>query len=118
MTRPSNLVSGGKLPAGTANLIIGGTESALTATGSTVTDALQLSADVNKFTTVAASTGCKLPACEKGAMIVVENKGAQTLTVYPSGADTVDGTTSASIATSRAAIFFGTGTDWSFVYGS
>jgi hypothetical protein len=31
---------------------------------------------------------------------------------------TVDSTTTASIATSRAAVFYGTGVDWIFVYGA
>lgn len=120
MTRPSNLVSGGKMPAATANMIIGGEGIGLTATGSSQSDALQLTADVNTISTTAASTGVKLPPCEKGAMIVVNNMGAQTLTVYPfeTSGVTVDSTTSAAIATSRAAVFFGTGVNWAFVYGA
>jgi hypothetical protein len=120
MTRPTNLISGGHMPAGTAKLIVGEPAIGLTATGSTQSDALQLSADVNTVSTTAASTGVKLPRCEKGALIVVNNQGAQTLTVYPyeTAGVTVDSTTTASIATSRAALFYGTGVDWIFVYGA
>ena len=120
MTIPSNLVSGGKLPAATANQIIGPTAIGLVATGSTQADALQLTADVNTITTSSASTGVRLPKCEKSAMIVVNNQSGQTLKVYPfeTSGVTVDSTTSADIATSRAAIFFGTGVDWAFVYGA
>ena len=120
MTIPSNLVSGGKLPAGTANQIIGASAIGLTATGSAQSDALQLTADVNTVSTTASSTGVKLPKCEKGAMVVVNNMGAETLAVYPyeTSGVTVDSTTSAAIATSRAAIFFCTGVNWAFVYGA
>lgn len=120
MTRPSNLVSGGKLPADTANMVIGYPAIGLTAAGTTQADALQLTADVNTVSTTASGTGVKLPPCEKGAMVVVNNMGAQTLAVYPfeTSGVTVDSTTSASIATSRAAIFFGTGVNWAFVYGA
>lgn len=120
MTQPRNLVSGGKLPAGTANQIIGPTAIGLVAVGTTQADALQLTADVNTITTSSASTGVKLPACEKSSMIVVNNQSGQTLKVYPYEASgvTVDSTTSADVATSRTAIFFGTGVDWAFVYGA
>lgn len=120
MTIPSNLVSGGKLPAATANQIIGGSAIGLTATGNSQATALQLTADVNTVSTTASGTGVKLPKCEKGAMVVVNNMGAQTLKVYPyeTSGVTVDSTTSADIATSRAAIFFGTGANWVFVYGA
>ena len=118
--RPSLVVSGGKLPAATVNAIAGPTAIGLVATGSAQTDALQLSADINTITTSSASTGVRLPACEKGAMIVVNNQSGQTLAVYPfeTSGVTVDSTTSASVANSRAAIFFGTGVDWLFVYGA
>jgi len=100
--------------------VIGTPAIGLTATGSGQTDALQLSGGVNTVSTTASSTGVKLPPCEAGAMVVVNNQGAQTLTVYPNETSgvTVDSTTSASIATSRAAVFFGTGVDWAFVYGA
>lgn len=118
MTFPSRLVSGAKMPPLQANEVIGNTATGLTAAGSSSTDALQLSASVNTVATTGASTGVKLPACEAGAMVVVNNMGASTLTVYPATGNTVDGTTSAAIATSRAAVFFGTGTDWAFCYGA
>jgi hypothetical protein len=100
--------------------VIGTSAIGLTATGSAQTDALQLSGGVNTLATTGASTGVKLPPCEAGAMCVVNNMGASTLTVYPfeTAGVTVDGTTSAAIATSRGAIFFGTGLDWAFVYGA
>lgn len=117
MSFPSRLM-GAHLPALAAKEVIGDAATGLTAAGSTVADALQLSASINTIGTTAASTGVKLPPCEAGAMVLVNNQGAETLTVYPFGTNTVDSTTSAAIATSRAAVFFGTGTDWAFVYGA
>lgn len=117
MTIPSNLVSGGKMPAAQANLIIGPTAIGLVATGSAQASALQLTADVNAVTTSSASTGVRLPACEKGAMVVVENKAGQALNVYPfeTTGVTVNGTTSVSQTSAKAAIFFGTGVNWVYV---
>lgn len=120
MTQPSNLTAGGKLPAVTANMIIGPTATALVATGSTQATALQLTADINHITTSAGSTGVKLPQCQKGSMIVVDNQSGQTIAVYPfeTSGVTVDSTTSASLGNSTAAIFFGTGVNWIWVDGA
>jgi hypothetical protein len=119
MTTPSKLM-GAHMPALQAQEIIGQPAIGLTSTGTAQTDALQLSGGVNTISTTASSTGVKLPRCERGAMVVVNNMGAQTLAVYPfeTAGVTVDSTTSASIATSRCAIFFGTGVDWAFCYGA
>ncbi len=117
MTFPSRLM-GAHFASLQATEVIGNSATGLTATGSTVADALQLSASVNAVATTASGTGVKLPPCEAGAMCVVNNAGAQTLTVYPNGTNTVDGTTTAAIATSRGAVFFGTGTNWLFIYGA
>lgn len=120
MTIPSNLVSGGKMPPATAAMIIGPTAIGLVATGSTQADALQLTADINTITTSSASTGSKLPKCEKSAMVVVNNRSGQTQIVYPfeTSGVTVNSTTSASIGNGKSAIFFGTGVDWVFTLGA
>jgi hypothetical protein len=55
----------------------------LTATGSTQATALALPADINQFTTVAASTGTILPAMNPGDSVNIYNKGANALSVYP-----------------------------------
>jgi len=64
---------------------------ALTATGTTRADALQLAKQINNVTTVAAGTGVILPAGAVGDIIIVENAGANIAKVYASGADTIDG---------------------------
>lgn len=81
----------------------------LTATGTTITDALQLVGTINVLTTVAASTGAKLPSTvDVGGEVKVENRGAETLTLYPpTSAGTLNGETAGaglSVATVEMAI--------------
>jgi hypothetical protein len=68
---------------------------ALTATGSTITDALLLTGSVNNVATAAAGTGVKLnPNTPIGATVVVRNGGANDLKLYPTGAlDIINGGT-------------------------
>lgn len=57
----------------------------LTATGSTISDALALTAQVNSVTTVPSGTGVILPAASTGIIsIKIYNRGANTLNIYPS----------------------------------
>lgn len=75
----------------TANFVVGDCASGLTATGSSQTDALQLSSDVNEVTTTAASTGVKLPAnLSTGDSILIYNIGANTLSVYPPTGESIN----------------------------
>jgi len=60
----------------------------LTATGSNQATALQLSAQCNTFSTVAASTGAQLPVAN--AQISVVNYGANALSLYPASGDQID----------------------------
>ena len=56
----------------------------LTAAGTTITDALQLNAAINFVDTAAASSGVKLPPnAAVGSVVVVINRGANALNVYP-----------------------------------
>jgi hypothetical protein len=73
------------LPKLVADLLGGGETFAtgLTAAGSTQTDALALTADVNLITTAAASTGARLPNYDVGDDILVTNAGASAMNVYP-----------------------------------
>lgn len=75
------------------NLVSVGTD--LTAAGTTITDALQLSKEINNVTTTAASTGVKLPTGVIGMRIRVFNSGANTLAVYASNSETINGTAGA-----------------------
>jgi hypothetical protein len=60
---------------------------AITAAGTTLADATKLSARFNKVTTAAASSGVSLPAgSAAGELVVVQNSGANALSVYPATA--------------------------------
>lgn len=60
---------------------------AITAAGSTLGTATVLTAKFNKVTTAAASTGVSLPAgVAAGEMVIVQNSGANALSVYPATA--------------------------------
>lgn len=108
MARKKQVMGTGNSPA-SANMIVGSVASGLTATGSTQADALALSADINEVTTVAASTGVILPAnCDVGDQIFVYSIGAQTLTVYAPGTETINAIAAASgfsVATAKTATF-------------
>lgn len=119
MTFPSRLVAGAKMPYQQANEIIGNT--ALTVAGTTGTSSLtsaQLSASLNLITSNATNGQVTLPACETGAMCVVVNRGANAVTVYGRGTNTVNNLVSMSLTISGIAIFFGTGTDWLYITAS
>jgi len=61
----------------------------LTATGTVLADALQLTALNNILTTVAASTGVKLPVMGTdalGAPVYIKNAGANTVNIFPESA--------------------------------
>lgn len=59
------------------------TSGTLTATGSTIADALALTNFVNLVGTVAVSTGVKLPDAPIGSIVFVQNNGANALNLYP-----------------------------------
>lgn len=99
---------GGGLSAGTAKAINGSVAPALTATGTNQATALELNAAFNLLTTVAASTGVKLPSCEVGDTVEVYNAGANTLTIYPdssSNINSLSANTGISLATATAIKF-------------
>lgn len=65
--------------------------SALTATGTTRADALQLAKEVNRLTTVASGTGVILPVGVVGMRIRIYQSGANPVKVYASASETIDG---------------------------
>ncbi len=75
------------------------TGATLTAAGSSISDALQLTAVYNCVTTAAASTGVKLWAATVGTTLVVKNQGLNTIVVYPPDASGVidDGSAGAGV---------------------
>jgi len=118
MTIPSRVMGSGNSPLSTQN-ICGMATTALTATGTTATDALQLTTSYNVVATTASGTGVKLLATENGATMVVANDGASTLTVYPQTGSTIDGAASVTIATTKRRYFVGTSaTTWVSLLGA
>ena len=115
MTKPTALMGLG-MPGSLAVEICGTVSNGLTATGTLQTDALQLPATINVFTTVAASTGARLSPVEVGASVTVANLGANALLLYPSTGQTINGgaaNASVSVAVGKTAQVTGiTGTGW------
>ena len=112
MAFPSRVQGSGQ-SGGSAQAICGDVSAAVTATGSSATDAVSVSAVVTRVSSAAAGTGVKLPTPEAGAMMVVRNDGANTVTVYPPTGSTINGGASNTIAAGKADLYFGTGaTTW------
>ena len=84
-------VMGGGLSAQTAQALAGTINTSVSAAGSSQSDATELSASINSVTTVAASAGVKLPACEIGDDVWVYNgQVTNPLTVYPDSGATIN----------------------------
>lgn len=99
---------GSGLSSGQANAINGSGAVGQTATGSTQGTAFLLYASFTEFTTVAASTGARLPSATDalapatGDSFFVANNGANALSVYPPTGGAI-GTAAANTATAVAA---------------
>lgn len=116
MAIPSRVLASGNSPLSTTS-ICGDGATGLVATGSTATDALQLSAVWNTITTSSASTGVKLPPTEVGAMVGIRNDSGQTITIYPATGSTVNAATAnVTVLTAKTIILFATSaTTWASV---
>lgn len=92
-----------------AKYFLGNVGDALTATGTVIGDALQLSNQINNVTTTASGTGVILPTGVVGMRITVFNAGANVLKVYANGSEAIDGTagsTGVSLTNGRKADYF------------
>lgn len=58
----------------------------LVATGTVITDALDLVSEYNHITTSSASTGVQLPNWPLGSRVEIENQSGQTINVFPPSA--------------------------------
>lgn len=83
----------------------GSVATGLTAAGTVIGDALQLTALVNVISTAAASTGVKLPqGVDIGVEVVVQNNGASTMNLFPpTSAGTLNGGSAGAAVTIAAA---------------
>lgn len=85
-------IMGGGLSAGSAAAIngTGGLMTSVTAAGTTITDATDLTGSINVLTTVAASTGVQLPSMDVGDEVEILNLGANSCSVYPYTGDRIN----------------------------
>jgi phage-related tail protein len=90
--------------------VVNSVGAALTAAGTTITDALQLAAVLNNVSTAGAGTGVKLWNPTIGVSIFVRNGGANDLLVYPANASgTINGGSAGAAITLAAS---GNGCAW------
>lgn len=61
-------------------------DAAVTAAGTVITDAFDLTAKVNIVTSAAASTGVQVPVTNPGVMIIIKNTDSDTINVWPAAA--------------------------------
>jgi len=118
MTIPSRVLGAGAAQLMTV-AICGDGSTSLTASGTSSSTAYQINKVYNNFTTVAASSGAKLPPTEAGEVIYITNSGANVLSVYPYEATTtIDGGVPATVNVGCSAIFFAvTNSSWQELQG-
>lgn len=116
MPIPSQVLASGNTPMATI-AISGSGATGLVAVGSSITDALQLSAVWNTLTTSSASTGVILPPTEAGAVIGLRNDSGQTVTIYPKAGSTINaGSSTVTVATAKTVLLFATSaTTWAMI---
>ena len=73
----------GGISSGAAKAINGGVSSTVTAAGTVITDAFDLTTSLNIITTAAAGSGVQLPYAEIGDSVEILNVGANPVKVYP-----------------------------------
>lgn len=105
MAIPSRVLGSGVNSLATVSICGDGADD-LVAVGTSAGDALQLTHVYNSVDTTPPNTGVKLPSTEMGAMILIANSGAHTLTVYPPSGSALNGGSSANIAVNHASVFF------------
>lgn len=115
MARVARLIGSGMAPLA-AQEIIGRVDSAVTATGSVITDAYDVVATITLVTTTGSGTGVQLPTGSlPGDLFFVSNLGANTLSVYPGTATAkIDGGSAGaaySVGTLKGAFFVCNNTD-------
>ena len=76
----------GGFSAGSAKAIGGQAATAVSAAGTAITDATDLTKSINIVTTAAASSGVQLPNADIGDSVDILNLGANAVTVYPPSA--------------------------------
>lgn len=103
----SNELMGLGMPAALASQLGANAQTAVTAAGSTQTDATALTGEFVEVATAGASTGVKLPA-SGASFYIVYNGGANAVKVYPPVGSYMNGTQNAafSVTNAKTGIFF------------
>ena len=118
MPIPSRVLGSGVNSLSTVS-ICGDGQDDIVAAGTSAGDATQLVAVYNSIDVATSGSGVKLPPTEAGALVVVGNSSAHTVTVYPQTGSTINQTTSASIAKDHSSLFFAvTNTQWYSLNGT
>lgn len=106
MAFPSHVLAAGSSPLLSQAIVGAASTTGAVATGSSITDAYQLTTTNTTFTTSSASTGFILPPTEAGMEIWVRNDSGQTLTAYPKAGSTVNAAASSvTVATAKTIVF-------------
>jgi len=92
-----NLNVGGNVTISTGKALNRSLATALTAAGANQAAALALTNDINIVTTTASGTGVVLPTPTVGRVVVVINRGASALNVYPAVAHNINGITNSAV---------------------
>ena len=82
MATARDIMKGGH-SAGASRAINGQVNGSVSAAGTGISDATDLTASINVVTTAAASSGVQLPSCEIGDEVEILNLGDNAVTVYP-----------------------------------
>jgi hypothetical protein len=107
-----------------SNLYVGGysvrsNATTVTAAGTNQGTATAIATQNTIVTTVAAGTGVVLPAVVQGYELLVTNSGANSLTVYPNGSNTINGGSSVQVPAGTTLDILGaSGTTWTTVVGA
>jgi hypothetical protein len=118
MTLPSRVLGSGVSQLSTV-AICGDGQDDIVAAGTSAGNATQLVAIFNSIDTSTAGSGVKLPPTEMGAVIMVANSGAHSVTVYPQTGSSINQVSSASIAKDHSSLFFAvTNTQWYSMNGT
>ena len=112
MAIPSRVLGSGVNSLSTVSICGDGINN-ITAAGTSAGDATQLTYVYNSIVTTPVNSGVKLPNCEMGATIFVANTGAHTVKIYPQDGNTINQTTSATVAQNHTSLFFAvSNTEW------
>ncbi len=114
MSTPTELMASG-MPAAQAVQLGQDVATAVTASGTTKTDALLLSGDAVFFGTVSSGKAARLPAAGGAPHIAIYNGGANALVVFTTGTDTINALSAAasfSVTNAKSAVFIPAGNKW------